>query len=189
MLNLGRVVLLLACCVPWACVHRSRVPAQATADCPLVREADAVRTDSIPLARITGRSRLVLIDTVNRQRAPESLYVTLRAPDSTYLVMLAEGFRRATGVGYARPPKGPPLVEFEAGHANWRADWRGMTSGACFPVRCMDESATTFKFRYLGARSVRGVWSNPMAGIGILVDPKTQRPLRPPAGIFCMMPA
>lgn len=154
--------------------------------CPRVPPTGAVRADSIPLARLVGRSLIVRIDTVRRPFTIDSLIVDLQPPDSLYIDQLMADLRRqAGGNGFVTRAKGPPLVERRSTEGPWRVNTREMVWGSCFPSRCNDESPTTFTFRYLTDQSIRGVWRNPLSGIAGLFDSRGRR-LPPPAGIFCM---
>jgi hypothetical protein len=166
-----------------SCTRRVVTAPQTTTDCPRSPSATAVRTDSVPVERITGRFRLVLVDTVNRQLPPNIDTVRLDVPDSAWLAALQEDARRR---GFVTKPAGP--LRTDSRPYQLRADWREMIWGSCLPVRCNDESPTYFSFRYVEANGVRGEWSNSMSGIVYLADPKTGRRLPPPAGVFCLLP-
>jgi hypothetical protein len=160
---------------------------QSSADCPRQPASDAIATDSVSLQRLVGRSRLVMIDTVNRQLSPWMRQVNLQPPDSAFLALLGEVNR---GLGRV-PPSGrptPPLVEFHPGSAIWMAHQFGISVGECLGILCSDSSPTYYEFRFLSPTVVRGIWWNNMTGIGVLTDPNTGRFLPPPAGVFCMIP-
>lgn len=122
---------------------------RVSAACPRVPEAGAVRTDSIPLECLTGRSRLVLVDTVNAQLEPTIVRVELQAPDSTFLAILANAQRPSPLAREpSRPRTAPPLVQFHAGSEIWLAHQFGMSVGECLGIGCTDTSPTYLKFRY-----------------------------------------
>ncbi|WP_439643469.1 hypothetical protein [Gemmatimonas sp.] len=166
------------------CAGRQVATPQVTSDCSRFPEAAAVRTDSVPLSRLTGRFSLVLIDTVNRQLPPNIDTVTLGPPDSAYMAALEA---QATRWGFVTKPVGPVRTNSRTGPMEYRTDGKEMVTGTCAPLRCMDESPTYFTFRFLSPHSIRGEWANGMTGIAMLADPKTGRRLPPPAGVFCLL--
>jgi hypothetical protein len=171
-----------------ACPGPRMARPQATADCSRAPEADAVRTDSIPLERLTGRARLIFIDTVNPQQPVRRAEVALFPPDSTFLENLAEINRQSVRFRPSATPVRPsPLVDARPGQAMWLAGPFGMSEGECLAMICFDTSPTYVSFRYVSGRAVRGTWWNDMTGIVVLVDEKTGRQLPPPAGIVCLI--
>jgi hypothetical protein len=161
------------------------------AECPRVPEADAVRTDSVALARLTGRFRIVTIDTVRGDQRRSGFFVELRLLDSATVATLVREDERVRAFLPSMPPLHIlPLVGSGPGSAlPWRGDQRGLLEWSCWPQRCADEASTSYRFQYVRSQSIRGVWGLSSWGIASGIDPKTGRRVPLPAGIFCMTPA
>lgn len=184
------LTLLLLSVTGMACVRNraGAVESQLKRDCPRAPEADAVIIDSVPLDRLAGRSRLILIHTVSPQLPASMVTVDLQPPDSAFIAMLDNDKRAIVRVEPSeRVRRGPPLVERRPGWATRLADKFGMSVGECIVGMCSDSSPTYYVFEYLSPTVVRGVWWNNMTGIGVMVDPKTNRRLPAPGGYFCML--
>lgn len=186
----ARALVLLASSLVCGCFGRQAVRTQDSAECPRVPEANAVRTDSVPLERLTGRFRIVQIDTVRSGEPRDSFFVDLRLLDSATIATLVRDDARARVYLPSTPPLHIiPLVGSRPGiRQPWRGDQRGLSEGSCWPKRCADEAPTNYRFEYVGARSIRGVWTLSDWGIASGFDPKTGLRLSLPAGIFCMTP-
>lgn len=187
----ARALVLLATSLACGCFGRQAVRPPAPAECPRAPQADLVRTDSVSLARLTGRFRIVRIDTVRGDQARDSFFVELRLLDSASIATLVRDDERARAYFRSLPPlQIVPLVGSRPGFAQpWRGDHRGLSEGSCWPKRCADEASIAYRFQYVESQSIRGVWALSSWGIASGIDPKTGRRLPLPAGIFCMAPA
>ncbi len=185
-----RLLLLLLLSVTGIACVRNRagaIDSQLKRDCPRVPGADAVTIDSVPLERLAGRFRLIMIDTANPQLSPTVDHLELRPPDRAFLEMLDNAQRTLALMRPSAPARSaPPLFDHRPNSALWMAERTGMSEGECIGI-CSDSSPTYFGFTYLSPAVVRGVWSNAMTGIAIMVDPVTNRRLPPPGGYFCML--
>lgn len=191
MTSFPRALVLLASFLVSGCFGRQAARMQAKAECPPVPEADAVQTDSVSLARLTGRFRIVEIDTVRGDQRRDEFFVDLRLLDSATIATLVRDDERVRTFFRSQPPlRILPLVGSQPGVTPpWRGDQHGLLAWSCFPHRCADEASTTYRYRYISSRSIRGVWALSSWGIAAGIDPKTGRRLPLPAGVFCMTPA
>lgn len=186
-----RTLVLLTSPLLSACLGQHTARPQSPTECPRVPEANAARTDSVPLARLTGRFRIVQIDTVREDQPPRRFFVELRLLDSASIATLVREDERVRAFFKSRPPLEIfPLVGSQPGVTQpWRGDQRGLLAWSCWPTECADEVSTRYRFRFVGSRDIRGVWGISSWGIASGVDPKTGRRIPLPAGIFCMTPA
>ncbi len=191
MTKTARILVLLASPFVVSCVGRHTVGPQSPTECPSVPEAGAVRTDSLPLTRLTGRFRIVKVDTVGGPKPRDSFFVELRLLDSATIETLVREDERVRAFFRSQPPlQILPLVGSQPGVTQpWRGDHRRLLAWSCWPQRCSDEASTIYRFQYVGSRDIRGVWGLSSWGIASGIDPKSGRRLPLPAGIFCMTPA
>jgi hypothetical protein len=143
------------------------------------------------LARLTGRFRIVQIDTVRGDQPRDDFVIDLRLLDSVTIATLVRDDERVRAVFRSQPPlKILPLVGSQPGVTPpWRGDQHGLLAWSCWPHRCADDASTTYRFRHVSSRNIRGVWALSGWGIAAGIDPKTGRRLPLPAGVFCMTPA
>jgi hypothetical protein len=191
MTSFARALVLVASLLVCGCSGRRAGRIQDPSECPRVPEADAVRADSVSLARLTGRFRMVQVDTVRGDQRSDSFFLELHLLDSATVVTLVRDNERVRSFLPSMPPLHIlPLVGSQPGvRPPWRGDQRGLLAWSCWPHLCADEASTTYRFRHVSARSIRGVWALSSWGIASGVDPKTGRRLPLPAGVFCMTPA
>lgn len=150
-----------------------------------------MRTDSLPLTRLTGRFRIVRIDTVSGPKPRDSFFVDLRLLDSATIKTIVSEDERVREFLRSKPPlRILPLVGSQPGVTMpWRGDHRRLLAWSCWPRECADEASTIYRFQYVGSRDIRGVWGLSSWELASGIDPKTGRRLPLPAGIFCMTPA
>jgi hypothetical protein len=187
----ARALVVLASSLACGCFGRPAARTQATAECPPVPEADAVPTDAVSLARLTGRFWVVQIDTVRGDQPRDDFLLDLRLLDSVTIATLVRDDERVRAVFRSQPPlKILPLVGSQPGVTPpWRGDQHGLLAWSCWPHRCADDASTIYRFRHVSSRNIRGVWALSSWGIAAGVDPKTGRRLPLPGGVCPITPS